>query len=296
MFPHCLPARGGNFCILVPYSQEMIGAFFLLAFSPQWLAADGTMLPFATDEDALDFLATAEIVSSKELEGSRNRPLKLTMRRDGVEARAIFRTVDKKHKTARVGELTIRDFHDSYLYECAAYRLARLLGVDNVPPCVLRTIDGTAGSVQLWVEHATTEYQNRYDTDGPKAAERKPDEFRKMYLFDALIDNFDRHPGNVLVDTRDRVWFIDHTRSFRLYTNARMDDMPACSDELVQSLLDLDRDALHSLRPFVTVRHLDALWRRRGQILRRLACDETPRPNRSAVLARTDHGSAMTRR
>ena len=60
-------------------------------------------------------MRTAKIVASKRLEGTRNRPLKLTLSKDGVEARAIFRTVDKKRSSARVGRLLIRDYHDSHI-------------------------------------------------------------------------------------------------------------------------------------------------------------------------------------
>ena len=33
-------------------------------------------------------------------------------------------------------------------------------------------------------------------------------------MFDNLIANTDRNPGNILIDEHDKVWFIDHTRSF----------------------------------------------------------------------------------
>ena len=239
-----------------------------------WLGRDGAPLPFASDAEVEDFLRTAKIVASKELEGTRNRPLKLTLSKDGVEARAIFRTVDKKRSSARVGRLLIRDYHDSHIYECAAYKLSRLLDIDNVPPYVLRTIDGQKGSVQLWIEQATTEFQNRYDVDGPTASERWPSVFDTMHIFDAIIDNFDRHPGNVLVDSRDRVWFIDHTRSFRLYTAAPKLELAAGRNpdhlNLIRALRSLDKKELEVLKPFVSFRHIAALMRRRDQILEQL--------------------------
>lgn len=265
----------------------------LMALTAQWMGADGAALPLDSDEAVVEFLMTAEVVETKALTGSRNLPERLTLRKDGVEARAIFRTVDKKRKSARVGDVTIRDFHDGFVYECAAYRLSRLLGFDNVPPCVLRTIDGRAGSVQLWIEHATTEYQNRYDVDGPFAENRSPDEFRKMRVFDALIDNFDRHPGNVLIDARDRVWFIDHTRSFRLYTDAPLDNVASCEPALKAALTGLERGELRALG--LSVRHVEAVWRRRGQLIDRLSCatsasasDGLPNPHEVATHHQVD--------
>lgn len=255
------------------YFTKMVSTLLLLATTAPWLGADGTPLPFASDEALLEFLATAPVIERKVLEGSRNLPVKLTLRQSGIEAHAIFRTVDKRRKSARVGDVTIRDYHDGFVFECAAYRLAKLLAIDNVPPCVLRTIDGQQGSVQLWIQQATTEYQNRYDADGPTASVRRPAEFRKMHVFDALIHNFDRHPGNVLVDEDDRIWFIDHTRSFRLYTDAPLDNVDSCSPELHDSLVSLDRDTVEAaLRPFLSMRHVDAVWRRRGQLIRHLGC------------------------
>jgi hypothetical protein len=254
----------------------------LLAASSQaqWTGPEGSPLPFSTDPEVEDFLRTADIVASKELEGTRNRPLKLTLAKDGVEARAIFRTVDKKRASARVGDVLIRDFHDSYIYECAAYELSRLLDIENVPPCVLRTIDGQKGSAQLWIEEAVTEFQNRYDVDGPTAPERWPRLFDTMHVFDALIDNFDRHPGNILVDSGDRIWFIDHTRSFRLYTSATKLELAAgCNPELTRALAALDKDDLEILKPFVSFRHIDALMRRRDQILEQLFCSDSAQHN-----------------
>jgi hypothetical protein len=238
-----------------------------------FLGPGGSALPFVDDVEVEAFLKSAEVVSRTELRGSANLPEKLLLRGGGVEAHALFRTVDKKKASARVGKETIRDFHDSFVYECAAYELSRLLSIDSVPPCVLRSIDGVEGSIQLWIEEAATAYQVGQDSSRPPLEESLPEAFQTMYLFDALIDNFDRHAGNILVDSRDRLWLVDHTRSFRLYTNARgLDRIVSADPDLLRRLEELDRDALtRCLSPFVGTRHIDALLRRRAQILRRLA-------------------------
>ena len=36
-----------------------------------------------------------------------------------------------------------------------------------------------------------------------------------MYVFDELIQNRDRNPGNSLWTTDWKLWLIDHTRAFR---------------------------------------------------------------------------------
>jgi hypothetical protein len=75
------------------------------------------------------------------------------------------------------------------------------------------------------------------------------------------------------VDSLDRLWLVDHTRSFRLYTDARgLDRIVSPDPALLRRLAALDREALtRRLSPFVTSRHIDALLRRRSQILRRVA-------------------------
>jgi hypothetical protein len=234
-----------------------------------FIGPDGNPLPFQGYSEVEAFLREAEVVSRKELRGSRNRPEKFLLRADGVEAHAIFRSVDKKRKSARVGKETIRDFHDGYVYECAAYELSRLLGMDSVPPCVLRTIEGVPGSLQLWVEEAVTEFQDRQSSGRVPFRERRPEAFQAMYLFDAMIDNFDRHAGNMLVDSRERLWLVDHTRSFRLYTNATGLARVSIPDAtFLERLEAVDRETLEAhLGPFLTTRHIDALLRRRSQIL-----------------------------
>ena len=239
---------------------------------PHWLGPSNNVLPFTTDQDAENFLRAAKVIEAKEISGSQNRPQRLLLSANGIKAHAIFRRVDKRGRRARVGDMRIRSYHDSYIYECAAYQLSRLLGIDRVPPCIIRTIKGQKGSVQLWIEQAVSEFQNRYDRPGPKANERWPNIFNTMYVFDSLIHNFDRHAGNILVDSLDRIWFIDHTRSFRLYTNAPLEKVPSCAPELQKTLEDLEQDDLKILKPYLNVRHIAALWRRRTQLIKHLGC------------------------
>ena len=104
--------------------------------SRRWMGADGEYLPFQSDEEILAFLGSAEAERVKELTTGVNRPLKVLLRKDGILAHAIFRTVDIKKTRFETQKHVYLDFRDSYVYECAAYEMSRLLGIDNVPPCV----------------------------------------------------------------------------------------------------------------------------------------------------------------
>ncbi len=173
------------------------------------------MLPFETEERLLEFLRTARVVSQKELTSGVNRPLKVRLQQDGVETNAIFRIVDIERKQARLDGRLVFDFHDSYIYEGAAYELSRLLGIDNVPPCVKRQYQHVDGTMQLWIEDAMTEKGRRDAGTEPPEQLTWLRQKQTMRLFDALIYNFDRNQGNMLIDPRWKLWFIDHTRSFK---------------------------------------------------------------------------------
>ena len=65
-----------------------------LGAPPQWLAADGEPLPFASEDEILDYLRSARVVERKRIDAGVNRPFKVTLERNGITAHAVFRTVD----------------------------------------------------------------------------------------------------------------------------------------------------------------------------------------------------------
>jgi hypothetical protein len=175
-----------------------------------WLDAEGEPLPIQSDADILEFLRTATVVSRQRIPIGVNRPEKLLLEENGFRAHAAFRVADQRQRDVRIGARFYFDFRDSYRHECAAYELARSLGLDFVPPATLRQIDGTEGSIQIWLENALS-------LEG-----REPPDVRAWVtqvwdrdLFDNLILNVDRNLGNLFVDPQQRLWLIDHTRAFQ---------------------------------------------------------------------------------
>lgn len=239
----------------------------------RWQGPDLRPLPFATDEAVLAFLRTAEVVEHSELTGGVNRPLKVRLRQDGVEANAIFRIVDIRRKRAKLDGRLVLDFHDSHIYECAAWEVSRLLGIDNVPPCVERRFERDDGTMQLWVEGAMTERQRRQSETQPP---RQLDWMRQkqtMRLFDALIYNFDRNQGNMLIDSDWKLWFIDHTRSFKKSPAIdNLDQIIWCERGVFERLQALDRKALRTkLGPSVGGQQLSMMLKRRDKLVRHLS-------------------------
>ncbi len=237
----------------------------------RWLGPHGQLLPFTTEEEVLAFLRSAEIVSRKELTGGVNRPLKVRLRQGGVEANAIFRIVDIQRQRAKLDGKMIADFHDSYIYECAAWEMSRLLGIDNVPPCVQRQFEHTDGTMQLWVEGAMTEKERRETDIKPPEHLRWMRQKQTMRLFDALIYNFDRNQGNMLIDPDWKLWFIDHTRSFR---KSALVETPAtifwCERGIFERLQALDKKKLSRLRSILSGVQIKLLLKRRDKLVQYL--------------------------
>ncbi len=234
----------------------------------RWFGADGRPLPFTTEGEVLEFLAGAEVVASEPITGSSNRPMRLTLEKDGVRARAIFRTVDAEGTQATLEHA--RGFRDSYLFEIAAFELSRLLGLDNVPPATLRTIGRQDGSIQLWVEQALGVAARMEQGIDPNHEKLWLFQKQNMAVFDNLVYNFDRNPGNVLIDVRGRVWFVDHTRSFKILPSLpNRGAIKVCERRLYDSLRDLDPKAVRqALEPYVGKVEIGALIKRRAKLVK----------------------------
>ncbi|MGB6853662.1 MAG: hypothetical protein WBG49_13860, partial [Thermoanaerobaculia bacterium] len=170
-----------------------------------YLDADGKALPLDSEEEVLEFLRTAKIVSKEKLgEGTNKEKRKIMLEKNGMRCNAVLRT---GYKVVNSGD---SGFVDSYLSEVAAYELSRLLGFDNVPAVVRRK----GGSIQIWIENARTVRSILEQDELPYSDEWVEQQRQVMMVFDNLIANTDRTPGNILIDENNKVWFIDHTRSF----------------------------------------------------------------------------------
>jgi predicted transcriptional regulator len=237
----------------------------------RWTGPDGRPLPFADDDEALEFLSHAEVLGWKELTSGTTRPSKVFLRWNGVDANAIFRTVDVRERRARLETQIVPDFHDSYVYECAAYEIARVLGIDAVPPCVKRMIDMKQGTLQLWVEDAMMEKERSEEGKLPPVPLAWVRQKQTMRLFDALIFNFDRNQTNMLIDADWKLWFVDHTRSFRRLVKIEdLDKIIWCERGVWQRLQELDKDKLSRARRYLTGPQIAAVLKRRDLLVEHL--------------------------
>lgn len=241
------------------------------ADEPVLLGADGQPLPFDSREEVLDFLRTAREISSRELSEGITRARKLRLRREGVEAHAVFHHVNHSEQTVKrlPNGNVVMYLRDSYLSQAAAFEMSRLLGMTVVPPTVLRVSGGQRGSAQLWIEEAMTEERRQRQDPEPPDHTLWNQRYADMRVFDNLINNIDRNLGNMLVDSRWNLWLIDHTRSFgRDRSLPQPETVTRCSRGLWTSLRQLDRsETRRRLRPLLSAAELQAVFSRRDKLV-----------------------------
>ena len=237
----------------------------------QWLGSDGTPLPFVDDEGVLEFLRRARVISMTDVGSGRTAPRRVELEDNGVRARAIFHDVDLTRERAEIGGRRFAVFRDNWRNQIAGYWLARELGLHNVPPTVQQTINGERGSLQLWLENDGI----RTNGERTQAREFPPDleawlgQEWAMNVFDALVFNDDRNPGNVLVDGNWNLWMIDHTRAFQTVPSIRNPEKLAHMDRaLWVALQELTRQRVAELLdPHLHPDQINAIMRRRDAII-----------------------------
>ncbi|MDO6639471.1 metallophosphoesterase [Shewanella sp. 5_MG-2023] len=198
---------------------------------------------------------------------------KAYLEHNGLRFKAIFKTENIIPRNASKDKYRNTD---SYKYEIAAYRIARHLGLNMIPPTVLRTIKNKQGSLQLWIDDTFNE-KNRIED------ERYPSEYcvlsyqaSLMNMFDILIFNVDRTQSNILYTEADwMMWMIDHSRSFRTGKHAPKYLKAARlrhSLKIEHQLKNLDYQSLDKLTNGLLKRkQIKALLKRRDLLLKKLA-------------------------
>jgi hypothetical protein len=236
-----------------------------------FLDAEGRPLPFQDHAAICVALRSGEVISREPIGRGVAGAERLVLEHDGVRFRAAFRTVDVKVESEPVsGARRPKEYRDAAIFEAAAYELSELLGLGRVPPAVPRSIDGRAGTVQVWLEATRPEVELL-----EQGALSPPDEsaWRRqkqvMRVFDSLIANNDRNQGNLLIDADWTIWLIDHTRAFKQSSELfERDKLTSCERTLWESLRSLDDETIRlRLEPYLEGREIASLLRRREKLL-----------------------------
>jgi hypothetical protein len=226
--------------------------------------------PAGMDDDALEsWLAQADVVRVEELEAGVTNPQRVTLSKDGVELRAVFKQLSTDFGVS--DRQKALNLSDRFEFEVAAYRLDRLLGLDMVPVTVPRTVNGRKGVLQFWIDGAINLRQMIEQKLQPEGWCDANAQYNLMNVFDVLIHNTDRTQENALF-TRDwTLVLIDHSRAFATYTrNPRLLylEQPRLTPALAARLQALDAATLQeALGPWLHRRQIDAILKRRDRLL-----------------------------
>ena len=222
-------------------------------------------------EEAERFLARARITRVQSIPQGVTAPRRVTLELDGVTRSAAFKTIHEERPglmQLSSGQVEL-NFVDTWRTEIAAYIVDRIIGLGLVPATVERSLRGESGSMQWWVVSEMAEVQRRRNDIRPPDTEAWNRQQLKMELFDNLIFNTDRHLNNILVTKAFDLRLIDHSRSFRAFTDLRPNHtLTRFSRSLLEGLARLEREDLRKrIGRYVSVSQIDTMLRRRDRIL-----------------------------
>jgi hypothetical protein len=170
-----------------------------------------------TPADMETFLQKARIMAKRDAGSGVTGSLRVTLSDGKFTHDAHVQSVDIAKPVFEAGQHTELNFKDSYRFNIAGYRLARLLEINTVPMSVERNVDGKVAAVTWWVDDVKMNEKDRLTkkTMGPDPL-RTSNQIQLMHIWDELIQNRDRNMGNILWTGDWTMWMIDHTRAFRL--------------------------------------------------------------------------------
>jgi hypothetical protein len=196
---------------------------------------------------------------------------RLTLSDGSVTHDASFQSIDEHKASVQLASGTELGFVDSYKYNIAAYRLAELIGLDDLLPVyVERKWKGDAGSLSWWLPVKMDEAERvkqKLEVPDPEAWDKQ---MYKVRVLDALVSDSDPNLTNVLIGEKWNIWRIDFTRAFRLRKDLKDPDanLVKCDRQLLEKLKTLNANVLtENTKHYLTKDEVKALMVRRDKIV-----------------------------
>jgi hypothetical protein len=203
-------------------------------------------------EETEAFLLKAKIVGKKGISKGVTDPIQATLSDGRLTHDAQIQTVDIYRTTFEAGKASEVNFKDTYRFNIGGYRLARLLGLNNVPMSVERVVEGKPAAMTWWIDDVMFDEGGRLKEKnilGPDP-ERTSKQMHVMRVFDELIQNRDRNRGNIVWTKDWTLWMIDD-RSIWMRRSAIV--MPSCLSAVC--------NVASSLILFWSLRASSAFWK-----------------------------------
>ena len=258
----------------VRHRSRVLVAILLVGLAPTLLAQETPAPPpsAALSPEAMEaFLLKARVVSTRDAGSGVTNSRRATLSDGQLTHDAHIQTVDVAQAVFEAGRNTEVNFKDTYRYNIAGYRVAKLIGLTTVPMSVERTVEGKVAAVTWWVDDVQMDEKERMKTKtlGPDPV-RTNKQIQIMRIWDELIQNRDRNQGNILWTHDWTMWLIDHTRAFRLNTNLlKPEQLARCDRGLLERLRAVTPEALaKAAGNSLTKQEQEALLARRDKIIK----------------------------
>jgi len=225
--------------------------------------------PHLTCEQMENFIRTAPIKSQKSLPKGVTAPSRATLSDGHFTHDAAIETIHEA-KTRFEGTRGIEmNFEDKWEFDVAAYRLARLLDLNMVPPYVERKVGGRSAALSWWVENAIMEADRVKKKMQPPDLDSWNKQMYTVRVLDQLVYDMDDNLTNFLITPDWRLWRIDFTRAFRLQRDLKTPtDLVKCDRRMLAKLRELNKSMLQkALKPYITDMQISGLLARRDKIV-----------------------------
>jgi hypothetical protein len=227
--------------------------------------------PRLTPAEMEIFLLKAKVVDVRDAGAGVTGSQRVRLTDGRITHDAHVQTVDIAKPLFSAGEHSEVNFKDSYRYNIAGYRLARLLGIETIPMSVERTVNGKTAAVTWWVDDVLMNEKERLakKTMGPNPL-RTSNQLQLMRIWDELIQNRDRNAGNIIWTSDWTLWLIDHTRAFRLGKDLmKPDDLTRIDRGLLARLKALtDKSVADAVGDSLLKGEREAILERRDRIVK----------------------------
>jgi hypothetical protein len=211
------------------------------------------------------FLINAAVISvDKNMVGGRTAPWIVTLNDGKTKHRAIFKYVDSPRPSIAPS---------SYKYELAAYELAKLLGVEIVPPVIEREIDGRKGSLQIFLENCINQKNIERRKLQPPDPQAFANALQEIKVFENLVYDVCMNKDDTWVHKETwKVCRVDFGDAFFPSSELlRGCEIARCSRQLYQGLLQLNDDVLSSaMKPYLNDEEINALLQRKKLIIEKI--------------------------
>jgi hypothetical protein len=227
--------------------------------------------PNLTNQQKEEFLLKAKVIANKQGGKGITHPYKLTLTDGTITHDASFQPVDEHTFKKEFADGAIEyNFVDSYVYNIAGYRLAQMVGMDDmVPPYVERKWNGMTGSLSWWIPWKWDEGMRRAQGLHPPDPEAWNKQMYKVRVFDQLIYDTDPNLTNVLITEDWKIWRIDFTRAFRHNNSLPVPkDLVMCDRQLLAKLKELNFDQVYArTQPYLNKAEVKTTLARRDKII-----------------------------